>query len=265
MIEAQLPCTRVEAFLLANLFFKPLASWTERRGKKSSKMYFKKVGAWRLPLRKQSFMGSDLWSVDFDPFCVFLCFNARCFWTPEFGRVFLKSAVSFLWAWSFFLSSFLLKHGKFRFQIQKILCIKENKGRYKESTIRGHSKNLSPKWDSNPRPSTLEHRGSWLRIPSLAQIFPVSSYGWFFISPVIPFIKSRRNTHMGGWKGIGKFPSRFHRSQITNHDLLFPKRSAEMWRRKSDHSSDVDWRRRKTKNPNKTFLTSQVTCYPKQL
>ena len=165
----------------------------------------------------------------------------------------------------FFLSSFLLKHGKFRFQIQKILCIKENKGRYKESTIRGHSKNLSPKWDSNPRPSTLEHRGSWLRIPSLAQIFPVSSYGWFFISPVIPFIKSRRNTHMGGWKRIGTFESRFHQSQITNHDLLFPKRSAEMWRRKSDHSSDFDWRRRKTKNPNKTFLTSQVTCYPKQL
>ena len=76
----------------------------------------------------------------------------------------------------FFLSSFLLKHGKFRFEIQKILYIKENKGRYKESTIRRHSKNLSPKWDSYPRPSTLEHRGSWLRIPSLAQIFPVSSY-----------------------------------------------------------------------------------------
>ena len=32
---------------------------------------------------------------------------------------------------------------------------KENKGRYKESTIRGHTKNLYPRWDSNPRPSVF--------------------------------------------------------------------------------------------------------------
>ena len=32
---------------------------------------------------------------------------------------------------------------------------KGNKGRCKESTIRGHRKNLSPRWDSNPRPSVF--------------------------------------------------------------------------------------------------------------
>ena len=36
-----------------------------------------------------------------------------------------------------------------------INIIKENKGRCKESTIRGHRKNLSPRWDSNPRPSVF--------------------------------------------------------------------------------------------------------------
>ena len=29
--------------------------------------------------------------------------------------------------------------------------IKENTGRCKESTIRGHRKNLSPRWESSPR------------------------------------------------------------------------------------------------------------------
>ena len=32
---------------------------------------------------------------------------------------------------------------------------KGNKGIWKESTIRGHRKNLIPRWDSNPRPSVF--------------------------------------------------------------------------------------------------------------
>ena len=48
---------------------------------------------------------------------------------------------------------------------------------------------------SEIRASDLEHGGSWVRIPSGAQIFSVSSYGWFFTSPFISFIK----------KTIGKF------------------------------------------------------------
>ena len=46
---------------------------------------------------------------------------------------------------SYFLSLFL-------FYTTDINIIKENKGRCKELTIRGHRKNLSPRWDSNPRP-----------------------------------------------------------------------------------------------------------------
>ena len=42
---------------------------------------------------------------------------------------------------------------------------------------------------SEVRTSDLEHGGSWVRIPSGAQIFSVSSYGWFFTSPIISFIK----------------------------------------------------------------------------
>ena len=34
----------------------------------------------------------------------------------------------------------------------------------------------------------LEYGGSWVRIPSGAQTFSVSSYGWFFTSPFISFI-----------------------------------------------------------------------------
>ena len=55
-----------------------------------------------------------------------------------------------------------------------------------------------------------------------------------------------------------------HQSQITNHDLLFPKRSSKMWRQESADSSEFDWRRRKTQNP-KTFFTPQVPCYPKKM
>ena len=35
-----------------------------------------------------------------------------------------------------------------------------------------------------------QHGGSWVWIPSGAQIFSVSSYGWFFTSPFISFMKS---------------------------------------------------------------------------
>ena len=49
------------------------------------------------PLWKQKVVVRDLWLVDFDPFCVFLCFKVRCF--------VLKSTVSFTLALRFFLSS----------------------------------------------------------------------------------------------------------------------------------------------------------------
>ena len=51
---------------------------------------------------------------------------------------------------------------------------------------------------SEVRASDLEHAGSWVRIPSLAQIFSVSSYGWFFRSPFISFI----NISGIGWFNI---------------------------------------------------------------
>ena len=38
----------------------------------------------------------------------------------------------------------------------------------------------------------LDHGGSWVRIPSGAQIFSVSSYGLFFTSPFISF--NNKNT-----------------------------------------------------------------------
>ena len=41
---------------------------------------------------------------------------------------------------------------------------------------------------SEVRASDLEHGGSWVRIPSGAQIFSVSSYGLFFSSPFTSFI-----------------------------------------------------------------------------
>ena len=43
---------------------------------------------------------------------------------------------------------------------------------------------------SEVRASDLEHRGSRVRIPCRVQIFSVSSYGWFFTSPFISFMKS---------------------------------------------------------------------------
>ena len=55
----------------------------------------------KAPLKKKQLMVCDLWLVDFDPFCVFLCFKVRCIWTSKFGRLFLKSAVSVSLALSF--------------------------------------------------------------------------------------------------------------------------------------------------------------------
>ena len=56
-----------------------------------------------------------------------------------------------------------------------IVIIKENKGRCKESTIKGHRKNLSARWDSNPRPSVFYvFVGS---NPIWGTDFSVSSYG----------------------------------------------------------------------------------------
>ena len=56
-----------------------------------------------------------------------------------------------------------------------------------------------------------------------------------------------------------------HQSQITNDELLFPKRFAKMYKRRESEESaaspDFDWRRRKIRNL-KTFLASQVGCYP---
>ena len=43
--------------------------------------------------------------------------------------------------------------------------------------------------------SHLEHGGSWVRIPSGAQIFSVASYGWFFTSPFIPFRMNNRSLY----------------------------------------------------------------------
>ena len=48
---------------------------------------------------------------------------------------------------------------------------------------------------SEVRASDLEHGGLWVRIPSGVQIFCVSSYGWFFTSPFISFIKSHSATN----------------------------------------------------------------------
>ena len=48
------------------------------------------------PIRKQEVIVCDLQMVDFNTFCVFLCFKVCCFWTSGLSRMFLKSAVSFI-------------------------------------------------------------------------------------------------------------------------------------------------------------------------
>ena len=67
--------------------------------------------------RFQKVMVCDLWLVDFDPFCVFLCFKALCFWTSEF---YLLSETCSTWKHALpetcsTCSTCFLKHGKFRF------------------------------------------------------------------------------------------------------------------------------------------------------
>ena len=59
------------------------------------------------PLRKQKVV-SDLWLVDFDPFCVFLCFKVTCFVSDKHRKFFLCCKIFFIF--------FTLKHGKLRFQ-----------------------------------------------------------------------------------------------------------------------------------------------------
>ena len=49
------------------------------------------------PLRKQKVVVCDLWLVDFDPFCVFLCFKVLCFVFEKHRKFYLGS--------KFFLSS----------------------------------------------------------------------------------------------------------------------------------------------------------------
>ena len=60
------------------------------------------------PLRKQKVVVRDLWLVDFDPFCVFLCFKVRCFVFEKHRKFYLSSKIFFIF--------FTLKHGKFGFQ-----------------------------------------------------------------------------------------------------------------------------------------------------
>ena len=60
------------------------------------------------PLRKRKAVVCDLWLVDFDPFCVFLCFKVSCFVFEKHHEFYLSSKI--------FFNFFTLKHGKFRFQ-----------------------------------------------------------------------------------------------------------------------------------------------------
>ena len=74
------------------------------------------------PLRKQKVVVCDFWSIRF------LCFKVHCFWTSsEFDRVFLKSALSFPFLALLFLSSFILKHDKFRFLLQSFHIQKKHR------------------------------------------------------------------------------------------------------------------------------------------
>ena len=74
------------------------------------------------PLRKQKVVVCDFWSIRF------LCFKVHCFWTSsQFDRVFLKSALSFTSIALLFLSSFILKHDKFRFLLQSFHIQKKHR------------------------------------------------------------------------------------------------------------------------------------------
>ena len=54
------------------------------------------------PLRKQKVVVYDLWLVNFDPFCVFLCFKVRCLVSEKHRKFYLGFCFCFLF---FFLSS----------------------------------------------------------------------------------------------------------------------------------------------------------------
>ena len=84
------------------------------------------------PLRKQKVVLRDLWLVDIDPFCVFLCFKVIL------DALFLKSTVSFTLALRIFFIFFTLKHGKFRFQ--RWNCS------YRASKSRGNTATEGWKW-----------------------------------------------------------------------------------------------------------------------
>ena len=45
------------------------------------------------PLRKQKVVIRDLWLVDFDPFCVFLCFKVRCVVFEKHCKFYLSSKI----------------------------------------------------------------------------------------------------------------------------------------------------------------------------
>ena len=45
------------------------------------------------PLTKQKVIIRDLWLVDFDPFCVFLCFKVRCFVFENHRKFYLNSNI----------------------------------------------------------------------------------------------------------------------------------------------------------------------------
>ena len=78
---------------LSILYFKALtALFTNMRILKFNSQltitFFAAVNHLNGPLRKQNFSlrvqkvkVCDLWLVDFDPFCVFLCFKVRCLWS----------------------------------------------------------------------------------------------------------------------------------------------------------------------------------------
>ena len=60
------------------------------------------------PLRKQKVVVCDLWLVDFDPFCVFLCFKVRCFVFEKHRKFYLSLKI--------FLTSLRWNMASFRFQ-----------------------------------------------------------------------------------------------------------------------------------------------------
>ena len=84
---------------------------------------------------------------------------------------------------------------------------------------------LTRQWvlsNSEVRASDLEHGGSWVRIPSGAQVFSVSSYGWFFTSPFISFYQSLRKIQSFQFYNLKKhiYPISTHNSLLTYNSLM---------------------------------------------